>query len=541
MGGAVAAGRARLPLGLPALLLLALGAAGGGCFDPAFVSGKTRCSPAGTCPSGFTCRADVAAEPVCVKESTGGPGGGALPGTGGAALGGGPATTGSGGRGGASAGAGGGLTGSGGAAAAGGRGAGTGSGGAAAGGSGAGGAPASGCVSVAPKSDQLTNFSSPAPIPGAPGQLSFASDTGFSVGTYVYADTGETPPAVSAAKNGVAISATSKGSYVGVGLFASDPNSCLDASMYSGFTFTITGSLGACQLLVGASYPEVTSPQSGEVRGTCAAGRCFGPKVVESGAGVHTVSFASLRAANNGQPQGVFDFARITTLQWEVQAPPGATCSASFTLSQVAFTTGGGGDNGKPVGCTVSNPAPATGLIATFTGGLSGIAISNGGLTTYPSDATAPTYDLSGNDLHLIVNTSSTTVTQYVGALVYFGGSTCTDASAFSGVQFDIAGSVSGCTMQYTTNFAQDVIASNNVVGGCLATVCYSPQTTLTVTPTVSTIKVPFNGGPLFAPGAPATFVDSSRITNVQWQFNVPPNAGAACAGDVHIDNIKFY
>ena len=95
--------------------------------------------------------------------------------------------------------------------------------------------------------------------------------------------------------------------------------------------------------------------------------------------------------------------------------------------------------------------------------------------------------------------------------------------------------------MQYTTNFAQDVIASNNVVGGCLATVCYSPQTTLTVTPTVSTIKVPFNGGPLFAPGAPATFVDSSRITNVQWQFNVPPNAGAACAGDVHIDNIKFY
>jgi hypothetical protein len=50
---------------------------------------------------------------------------------------------------------------------------------------------------------------------------------------------------------------------------------------------------------------------------------------------------------------------------------------------------------------------------------------------------------------------------------------------------------------------------------------------------------VPFVGGSL-GTGSPATSIDKSKLTGVQWQFTVPAGTGT-CMVDIIIDNVAFY
>lgn len=214
------------------------------------------------------------------------------------------------------------------------------------------------------------------------------------------------------------------------------------------------------------------------------------------------------------------------------------TGGAAGTTGGMAGTTGGATAAGSTsIGCptTVTPTAP---LIADFvgTGADAGIEII-GGISTYasPSGSTAaPTYSISGGALNITESGTPNAAPQYVGTVLYFND--CINASSFTGVKFDISGTMTGCTMQYSTNFMEDDANSSDPKGSCTASSCYAPQKTVTPTTTSTTVSVPFVGGG--TGGAPVTTVDTAALTGIQWQFTI---GTANCVANVSVTNITFY
>lgn len=217
-------------------------------------------------------------------------------------------------------------------------------------------------------------------------------------------------------------------------------------------------------------------------------------------------------------------------------------------------TTGGGGSTGAGgttvvtgagggPGCTaaMTTTAPTTGVIADFMGdGSAGVEIM-GGVSAYGGTA-APTATLNGTALHITANLPSMATAQYVGTVLYFNN--CIDASAFTGVMFSITGTLTGCTMQYSTN---DSAHGDSTTGQDLKAAgpmgAYSPQLGVSA-PFTSPASIPFTGTMAPSGGSPMTPIDPTRLTGIQWQFTIAPtrDAGATnCMADITIDDVKFY
>jgi len=206
-------------------------------------------------------------------------------------------------------------------------------------------------------------------------------------------------------------------------------------------------------------------------------------------------------------------------------------------------STGAGGGGGV-LGCGTANTmaAPTSGLIADFTGdGSAGVEIM-GGVSAYGGTA-GPTATTTGTTLHISENAAPMSMPQYVGTVVYFSG--CVDASAFSGVQFSITGTMTGCTMQFSINDSEhgDSTAGNDPkTTGPKGS--YAPQLGVT-TPFPASLMVPFTGTGAPMSGSPATGLDPAKLIGLQWQFTIAPAAeGGAptnCTADVTIDDVKFY
>ena len=129
-----------------------------------------------------------------------------------------------------------------------------------------------------------------------------------------------------------------------------------------------------------------------------------------------------------------------------------------------------------------------------------------------------------------------------MGTVLYFN--TCIDASAFSGIQYDISGSTTGCTIQYSANDAPHDDHTSDPKGTCTlgSGMCYSPQAALAApTSTVATIMEPWI---TTAGGSPSQVLDPTQLTGIQWQFTIPAAAdGGAntCMASLKITNVKFY
>ena len=220
-------------------------------------------------------------------------------------------------------------------------------------------------------------------------------------------------------------------------------------------------------------------------------------------------------------------------------------------------TSGGSTSAGVRIGqdCTGSDivAAPTDGLIADFADVDGGYDIAGGRILTFPKGSTAaPTYTTTNGSLHIMVDTPATSVAQYVGVALGFGR--CIDATLFSGVQFTIRGSFSGCAMQYT---AGDIAHQDETSGAPFATGLagsYQPSTTLNASQFQSpvsmeapipvalvTMRMPFGSE---VGGNPASPVDKSKLILILWQFNVAPATGTApspCTADITIDDVAFY
>jgi hypothetical protein len=173
--------------------------------------------------------------------------------------------------------------------------------------------------------------------------------------TYTYQSTGQPTPMLSATASGglnvVASLVVPDGSgavYAGAGV-AFAASTCIDASAYSGVEFTLSGSLGGCQVAFGINFAEDTTPANDANRGKCTATNCYGPSYSITSVGTMIVPFTAL---SGGMPMGTVDPSQLTSIQWQFALPSaqsgdgGGGCSANFTVSDVSFVMGDAGAGG---------------------------------------------------------------------------------------------------------------------------------------------------------------------------------------------------
>lgn len=247
-----------------------------------------------------------------------------------------------------------------------------------------------------------------------------------------------------------------------------------------------------------------------------------------------------------------FSIALISTFAFGAGCGSSAINGVAGTTEDIASGSSAGGASSLPSRpCTPSNTsrAPADGLVADFVdAGDGGIEIS-GGIVTYAapkvSGLGSPTYTNAGGTLNISVNAAPISTPQFLGVVVVFNK--CIDASAFTGVQFTISGSFSGCSLQYATGDVehQDLTLASTFATGPVGS--YPPQNRLAadeMTSAPRTIKAPFAVSDI--QGSPPMRLDSSKLTTTQWQFTVPvapyDDGGIqTCTGRITIDDIKFY
>jgi hypothetical protein len=232
---------------------------------------------------------------------------------------------------------------------------------------------------------------------------------------------------------------------------------------------------------------------------------------------------------------------------------------------------GSGGAAGTPAppttGCLASDPPPSADIANFASGALDGGLQVMGGVFTY-GDTPKPSYTLMPGSIEITDGVVVSATNHYQGFGFYFNGDTmgkdCIDASAYTGIQFDVSGTLMGdlCTVQFSINDAEHadmtVPAATQPTDGAFAPNdpkasgpmgAYAPQ--LQIGPMImsakTTIQVPFGGTGTNVPsgGKPAdTPLDTHRIEGIQWQMTSPlmgDGAATECDLDITVSNIKFY
>jgi hypothetical protein len=365
------------------------------------------------------------------------------------------------------------------------------------------------------------------------------------------------------------------GSYAGMGfdLHQEDlARRTYDASTADGIKFWMKSTV---PVDVAFATPETFLPSSGgQCKDTATEFNCERPFVFQITTptvdwGEYQVPFSALRQAPGGSatwnPRNLFSigFAAPPVVAFDVWVDDirfygcGATCLPTCTdpVFPVACpATGGSPARCVPpgvdcaVGCNPSNTllAPASGLITTFDGAGGGVDITSviAEVPIGPAGS-APTVTTDGA-LHISLNAPATSARQVF--LVDFGFKSCIDATAFTGVQFGISGSFSGCELIQATQDSPHLHAG----GSASAPFRYGsgppgarPNGTslapAQITAKSQTLMMPFATQ---TGGVPATPIDRSKLVILVWVFRLDPySAGGptACVADLTIDDVRFY
>jgi hypothetical protein len=255
-----------------------------------------------------------------------------------------------------------------------------------------------------------------------------------------------------------------------------------------------------------------------------------------------------------------------TYAEGERKAAVGLQPLAAGTAPAAAVDGGGGGSSaGKTVGTNcphtdggfvcprmpVSNPAITVGGTNT-TMGVSFGADEWDSYSYAASGQTAPvgTATSDGNGLHIQgafvppINSAA----NYMGYGLYSSSDKCLDASAYTGVQFEFAGSLGGCYLGFGASFSGDAFSGDDSSrGGCQGSesTCYGPSadvTTLTAGGADAgvVVEVPFTK---LSGGVPISALDPSTLVAVQWQLSSSNLAtdGGGCSADFTVKNVTFY
>jgi hypothetical protein len=205
---------------------------------------------------------------------------------------------------------------------------------------------------------------------------------------------------------------------------------------------------------------------------------------------------------------------------------------------------------------TVNGAAHATAPLLTFgapgDGGASKVVWGSYAYAAPGQPTPTATLAPDGKGLHIMTTFVAplTAAMDYAGFGLYYSGTACLDATAYTGLSFDFSGQLGGCQLGLGISFSDDQSTKNDAMrGSCPPTAanCYGPSADVTAKAMAvdggasTTIKVPFTslGG-----GMPSATLDPSTILTVQWQLVGPTGAGdggVLCAADFTVENVKFY
>ena len=136
------------------------------------------------------------------------------------------------------------------------------------------------------------------------------------------------------------------------------------------------------------------------------------------------------------------------------------------------------------------------------------------------------------------------TVSTYAGFILWM--SSCLDASAYAGVEFDLLGTLpEGVQLQLQLQTNENYpVDEEQMRGACEFTdltarwlQCLNPAAVADVPSGGGVVTVPWDA---FSGGQPDEGANPAELLGFQWQF-VCETAGTPCAIDVSIDNLRFF
>lgn len=410
------------------------------------------------------------------------------------------------------------------------------------------------CSGTPPARALITDFSD---ATAGTSAISFGTAPNIGGGSYTYAAPGLTGPVLSLAPAPAGSTGQALEVVANPGLVTDPANAwtgfglgfdmCVDASAYTGVEFTITGALGNCALTFTPIFSEDNSVTDNPTFGSCTAASCFPGQSASLLPGTNIVHFADVFG---GSPQTFVDPRALTGVQWQLNAPTDgvSVCSANFAVTNVTFVndaggaggmSGGGGAGGRGGQLACVGSMPTTPLLTGST------ASPVGGTFTFAAQKLLPptvssTLGSDGSIQSLQVTAAPGTTTDafnaYSGFGLYFSTPACVDASAYSGVQFTVSGSLGTCSLNVFTATSEDNAATNGGPGAfCTATSCVSPYSAPLG---LGTNVVPFAA---MSGGTPDPKVDATALNNIGWTLNVPTDGVTLpCKASFTISNVSF-
>ena len=217
--------------------------------------------------------------------------------------------------------------------------------------------------------------------------------------------------------------------------------------------------------------------------------------------------------------------------------PLGTLDPSSTTHPGVVSTVSTSTDGGAVVGCVPQAPPSADiSDFSNWAGTSWGESETlNGSSFSYDEGVEtvfAYAVDSAQGNMHI-----TGTVDSYAG--FGMGFNTCVDATAYSGIQFDLWGSATGAVFQIQTSEDQSK-EYNDPKATCDTAVsgtCSVPQARVAEVATAqTTLQFPWAD---FSGGSPVPTVSTNQLIGLQFQFECGASEG--CPVDVRIDNVKFY
>jgi hypothetical protein len=125
-----------------------------------------------------------------------------------------------------------------------------------------------------------------------------------------------------------------EGAYWDAGLSFTQPE-CVDASAYTGVSFSVQGELGSCSVAFSALFSQDLT--ANDERGACIDRPCRAPISAPFGLGTHVIRFAEL---TGGTPVSDVDPTRLTGLLWRFLPSPDPNaplCNATVAIENLSF------------------------------------------------------------------------------------------------------------------------------------------------------------------------------------------------------------
>jgi len=204
------------------------------------------------------------------------------------------------------------------------------------------------CLALPVTRDLITDFSDAhaATLNQLP-DIEFDVQPGMVGGTFTYQQVGLTAPTLSLESlgDGQALRVTaspgtpfnSQTTIFGFGIgWGAIDGQCLDATGTSGVRFTIEGTLGTCQLRVGANFSRDLDVRLNSAGSCGLESQCYSPVagLLSPNTGVLEARFADM---SGGSPVDRVDVTTLSGVVWALVAPLDGACGASFTIDDVAF------------------------------------------------------------------------------------------------------------------------------------------------------------------------------------------------------------